>query len=301
MRTPIWNNPNISTVNLFNNNLYKKGCIYIADICDPSYKIYDQQFIKNAFNTTINFLEYLRITKGLIGYFKKLTNSPPFVKPIQPLITSLMHRKVKGSRVFYNVLINQDQSEPPNFKIRWSLEFRKNFTDTEWKKIFMICNKSIPDNELKWFQYRVIHNILGTKSLLYKINKSSTNLCRLCQEREETVSHLLYECGLVTNLRNELCVWINNSIGIHCNPTLSEVILGRLDNPKFALSQNIIFLLFKHYIFQSVTLSLPLNLHTFLIKVKKIVNEQKYVAKINLEEEKFNKKWNLITSLIQTI
>ena len=41
MCTPIWNNPNISSTSLFNNNLYKKGCVYIADICDPFYKIYD--------------------------------------------------------------------------------------------------------------------------------------------------------------------------------------------------------------------------------------------------------------------
>ena len=126
---PLRNNPNIFTISLYNNNLYKNGCVYIADICDTSYKLYDLPSIRNIYNSPVNFLEYLRIANGLNNYFKKLGESSSFPKPIEPLITSLVLKKNGGSMVFYNILIRQDQLELPSFKLRWSPDLGKNLLE----------------------------------------------------------------------------------------------------------------------------------------------------------------------------
>ena len=101
------------------------------------------------------------------------------------------------------------------------------------KGIHDLCNKSIQDNELIWFQYRVIHKILGTNSLLYKMKKFNSHLCRLCQETEEIETHLFYQCKIAANLIINLCSWIYISTGIQCQPTLQEVIFGKIDQAQF--------------------------------------------------------------------
>lgn len=48
--------------------------------------------------------------------------------------------------------------------------------------IFRVCFNTINVNEYKWFQYRIIHRILGVRSKLYQINISEDDTCQLCKE-----------------------------------------------------------------------------------------------------------------------
>ena len=299
--TPLWNNPKISTTAIFNSNLYKNGCTYIADLCDTKYQIYDIPTIRRTYKTTPNFLEYLRMTKGLNNYLITLPENNRNIKPIQPLFTSLMNKYKKGSRIFYNTLIKKDHLEAPNFKFKWSSQLSKSFTDSDWKKFFNICHYTIHDNDLKWFQYKIIHKILGTNSLLFKISISTSNLCRACNEFEETDDHLFFTCRISATLIDELCILIHNITGIQLSPTLTEVLLGKLDNTKTTSTYNIIFLIFKHYLFRTITTNTTPSLDGFLQKLKRIHNEQEYIAKIKSNIENFNKKWSVISSIIQTI
>ena len=56
--TELWNNPILMTNGMFDENLYKNGCVYMADLCDCSYKVYDVPTIKQLYQTSLNFLEY---------------------------------------------------------------------------------------------------------------------------------------------------------------------------------------------------------------------------------------------------
>ena len=118
-----------------------------------------------------------------------------------------------------------------------------------------------------------------------------------CKETEETDYHLFHNCESITNLREELCLGIKNVAGNKFCPTYSEVQLGMLGNDTVSQNLNFIFLICKHYVFQNVPIPLSLSLNAFLHKLKKINIEQKFVAKINLDAEKFYKKWNLISRL----
>ena len=60
--------------------------------------------------------------------------------------------------------------------------------------------KSIIDNDLVWFQYKILFNILNINEYLYKIKISNSNLCRLCGEYPETILHLFAQYNEVKDL-----------------------------------------------------------------------------------------------------
>jgi hypothetical protein len=62
---------------------------------------------------------------------------------------------------------------------KWENILSKN--DIEWKNIQFHCTKHTQHPKLCWFQYRIIHRILGTNTFLYNIqvNKGNNKITEL--------------------------------------------------------------------------------------------------------------------------
>ena len=63
---------------------------------------------------------------------------------------------------------------------KWSNELYVNFTSEDWKRIHAISYYSISENYYKWFQFRLVHSILGIRKRLYLMKLSDSDLCGLC-------------------------------------------------------------------------------------------------------------------------
>ena len=76
--------------------------------------------------------------------------------------------------------------------------------------IYKICfkSKTIQDNNVIWFQYRILYKILGTKEYLKRINLSLESDCNLCKRNIQDVKHLFAECPSVVHLWENLGKWI---------------------------------------------------------------------------------------------
>ena len=72
--------------------------------------------------------------------------------------------------------------------------------------------KTIYDNSVIWFQYRIIFGILGTKDYLFKMKIVDSNQCRLCGQNAETIQHLFSQCEIVENLWAEIKQWIKRKV-----------------------------------------------------------------------------------------
>ena len=72
-----------------------------------------------------------------------------------------------------------------------------NITTAVWGQIYKVCFKTLKDNYLIYLQYKIINQILGTRSLLYKMSITTDKYCSFCKEHEETLSHLFYDCNQV--------------------------------------------------------------------------------------------------------
>ena len=55
------------------------------------------------------------------------------------------------------------------------------------------------ETKLSIFQFKIIHNILPCRKLLYKMNISESPLCEFCNELE-SLPHILVKVGVNMNL-----------------------------------------------------------------------------------------------------
>ena len=98
----------------------------------------------------------------------------------------------KGCQHLYGIFVS-DVVKEPIAKIKWET-LVDDTVSIFWKVIYRVCFKSIGDNELKWFQYNKVNNILATKHYLYKIKLTESEKCQLCNSQTETISHLFSKC-----------------------------------------------------------------------------------------------------------
>ena len=216
----------------------------------------------------------------------------PIVKPVWPTTIEILLKSRKGSKDFYKL---QFQTLP--FKTKWETVVDDKLDHEDWKAIYKHCFKVIQDNEIIWLQYRIINRILGTKSLLFKIKKSTNNLCRFCKNSPETISHVFIQCPIVHNFWQKIKQWVQNEVDLCFCLNVKTVLLGLVDNKQL----EIIFLLAKQYIFKALVNDTPATFTTFQIFFKQKYEEQQFLAVISLTDQKFKNSWSLLSLLARGI
>ena len=159
---------------------------------------------------------------------------------------------------------------------------------TTWR----ICFYSIVDNNIKWFQYRILHRIIGVQEALFKYKISDSNICRLCLNSVETIFHLFAECEISNTLWQNLLSWIHSSTGKVIQLDKSVKLLGFLRPATYFWPLNFILLITKYYIFSKARKLEQLNLHQLLNILKIKFLEEKTIAKVNSSSDNFTKNWS---------
>ena len=98
----------------------------------------------------------------------------------------------KGAKYYYFVLNTTNVFL--NFKHKWE---ECMLTELKWAQIYVKPLKTTQDTKLRWFQFRILHNLIATKSFLIKIKQSSDDKCSFCNIEVETISHLFWHCSHV--------------------------------------------------------------------------------------------------------
>ena len=203
-----------------------------------------------------------------------------------------------GAKWYYSKMIRCSTDIQMGFKGKWSENLNLHLEPITWKQIFLICVKTVNDYELIWFQYRILHRILGTQKLLHQIRISETDKCLLCHACTETLIHLFCFCPMVAKLWQDLSNWIKEKTNIVIKFDSFRIIMGYLNRDKFFLSINTLILVTKYYIYANTRAKRCLNIADIQIKIKKVYNEQNLVAKLNCLENKFEEKWLSFNKLV---
>ena len=95
----------------------------------------------------------------------------------------------------------------------------------DWKKIYQTIFKATLDTSLRNFQYKIVMGILPTNTLLVKYKIKDNSLCDLCNNNEETISHLFWECTKTQILWHKLTEFLKNK-NITFEKTRLEALLG---------------------------------------------------------------------------
>ena len=195
----IWNNSHIKVNNeiIYYEFMYSKGVVYVDDLLDVNNRFLTVNCFKRMFNIT-----YCPFT-FLYGIYSAIPKSwrPHFIESDtveENVATNLsaIGRMPSISRGIYKSIV-KSLTVPPKAIAKWNREF--NLDPGLWNTIFQIPFSSLRDSKLKYFQFRFLHRILGTNKLLFLMKQRADASCTFCNQHEETLSHLFWDCELVSN------------------------------------------------------------------------------------------------------
>ena len=269
-RLQLWHNPLLSSSPLFFPELYGNGINLIGDLLTDTGEIITKEELLNKTKLiTINPLHYLRLKSAISSLIKKTRFQPySLQRPIAPLTFSIITKNNKGSKDFYNLF----QSNEIKTQNKWEITLNHQIPTPEWKLIYKSCFKTVKDNYLVYLQFKIINCILGTRSLLYKLSINNNPHCTFCNEYEETISHLFYECKLVKTLWQTLYNWILNKTNIRIVPEKKSIILGYTESYPNPIAINFINMTTKSYIFYCSRKKLRLNIYHLQNRIKEAYN-----------------------------
>ena len=275
---------------IYNKTLYDKGIRFVKDILQNNGCFVSFNYLKNV--TGINdYLQYYAMKDVVSCFFKKKkfkVNQEVHVYYHNPSINCYMHPILTNNNVnryMYKVFI--ENNEIPTSKNKWMSIFDNCIIN--WKNTYSYVFKYTKDTYLQWMQTRIIHRILPTNMLLYKMKITDNKLCTFCRCQEETLMHLFCECckvkPIVDIIKDRIRIY-NSSIDIED----MHIILGYCKD----INIDTIFLEFKRYVFLCKTKTVTPSV-TFFKRSLKLAWDINLKYSDNIEE---SKKWSIVREFV---
>ena len=159
-----------------------------------------------------NFLRFEGLIRSVRNFIKNCRIRHLAVKkanPIRPLILIYLYilKNQRGCRNIYDKF--NCNYYRPTCLIKWQNELNL-LQNLEWDKMFSLPFIITRDTNLRWFQVRINHRILGTNNLLFKMNIRVNDLCTFCLHEKETIKYLFWDCEITANFWNLLKEWLRN-------------------------------------------------------------------------------------------
>ena len=104
--------------------------------------------------------------------------------PVTPF-ASICSLSYKGK---YSNLLNLEDLPPPTFE---KTPLASGVEKSDLNKIYLLPFKATIEIKLTMFQYKIIHRILQTNSLLHKTKNVDSTSCPFCRSECQTLWHLL--------------------------------------------------------------------------------------------------------------
>ena len=292
LSTSLWNNNSIKVGNstVYYKKWAKRGIWTVNDLIDNQGNIMSFQDFQQTYSLRPMFLQFYGITLTVKKWlhYTGVNVHEKNPQPLMPFNIGLFLKSKKGSKDMYNAL--NRKTVQISAEQKWENILNK--YDVEWKNIHIHCTKHTKNTKLCWFQYRIIHRILGTNTFLYKIKVKVCNLCNFCKEEPETIEHLLWGCHKVSDLWHELNRWIFEMTYIEIPLNLEIVMFGLLHPYDGNLITNKIILLTKFYIFRTKVNEGMVNFEVLKNYLKQNLILEKHISFKNLTLKKYNTYWS---------
>ena len=146
----------------------------------------------------------------------------------------------------YSKLLSLRSKSPPTLKKRL-LNFGSQKDDL--RKLYLLPFEVTKEVKLSMFQYKIIHNILCTKSLLFKMKKEDSARCPFCPA-DHTIIHLFTECAQATLFWKEFLDWASHIVNSKLSFSIKEIMLGIINNDsKFCLALNHLVIIGQYFLY----------------------------------------------------
>ena len=288
----IWNNKFI-TINkkmIYLPRWHRAGIKQISDLFDE----HESRFLPflsfcNKYTLKCNFLQYYSLISAIPERWKKLLqkNSCDTTTPPPPICT------LTCKTLYHKLLELKDLPPPTSEKKLESYGIAKE----NLSKIYLLPFKVTKEVKLAIFQYKIIHNILATNSILYKMKKVASPSCPFCPSDSQTIRHLFISCTQASSFWNKFQNWY--LIVSNANLLLSEldVLFGITRPSKNFLALNHLIILGKYFLYVNALNNIKHDFNDFVSLVQEKVELEKCIAATSNDENEFKQKWKfLLTS-----
>ncbi len=165
-----------------------------------------------------------------------------------------------------------------------------------WTYVFRLPFKTTLDTQLRFFQYRINHRILGTNSLLHKIGIRNTNSCTFCQRESETIEHLLWNCPITQTFISSFKNWvINNCNSINTiDLTIASFLFGTM---QYGTVFNKILMRTKLYIYKCKMREITPAINGLKFDIRYLFDIENTIALKESNLNNFEKLWEPFKNL----
>ena len=171
-------------------------------------------------------------------------------------------------------------------------------TNFDWRAIYELPLKVTVDITTRQFQYKLLHRTLYFNKALFKMNIADTNKCTFCNDFDETIAHLMFQCTHSLSFWSDVVDWLKEFkiyLGI-----LNEfnVLFGLFNFNHFKLINHVV-LIGKQTIYTCRAKKVKPNLNIFLAKLRNTLMIELNIAQRRGALESFFFKWDNLVSWLQ--
>jgi len=274
---------------------YRKGIRCVGNFLDVNGNFLTCAEFKEKYNVNINFVTYIGCTLAMKKYMKRfellIVNNEA---ETNNACLKRLYSVSKGSQVYYNILLSNVQR--PKCCSKW--EERLNDT-IDWKKCFYHVSK-ITDINMKWFQIRILHRILGTNIVLKHMGITQNENCSFCNRERDRLEHIFWRCDVSRTFWDRLVELVNDKCQNTGNLRLSEtlVLLGTDRAIKIDSVCAFILIFAKQYLYKCKLDSNIPDVNIFLRKLHYRYKIEEYNSFINFMYNDFAARWQPYRALL---
>ncbi len=246
---PLWFNQNIKVGNetIFYYHWSSKGINFINDLLNENGEFWSIEELTNNFHIKTTFLEYGGLLNSIPADWKKEFRGKGKARHIKCKAIYLIQNLKKPNREIYDRLVKNRQTKPENVIQKWNLELETNNDFSELLKQLL----PIRNTNLKNFQFKIFHRVLGTNRYTFKTGITNTDRCTFCFNERETIAHLFWHCttskNLWLNIKHDLDI---ENLFPNLTLNLKTVLFGYIgDDSSSSVGLNTFLILVKKYIF----------------------------------------------------
>ena len=265
----------------------RKGVLKIEHLTNDHTNFLTFAQFKDKFHINCNFLKYFSLIDAIPQDWKTVLKRGHDGKEVRTTLFEEMQLCKFNNRYVYSLLINKIALTPNNTISKWTCQL--NIPNQEWSHIFMLPYKCTIEEKLRNFHFKLIHRILPTNVLLFKLSKVQTSNCSFCGSEWETLIHLFCLCKITQRFWGELKIWLQmRQIDISLEP--HSIILGQnYINPNNTIE--FVNLVAKYYIFCCKVQDRLPSLNGFVEKLKYLETIERHTSLSRDTHSKHTQKW----------
>ena len=270
---------------------HRAGIIHILDFFDAEKNCFlSFNSLCERCNTKLNFLQYYSILSAIPHSWKKLlkSNDLPHIVPLDSISDSLT------CKALYEKLLSLEKL-PPSTAEKKLIEHGLEKNDLS--KVYLLPFNVTKETKMMMFQYKIIHRILPTNSLLHKMKKVDSPTCPFCPSEIHTIWHLFIECTQASSFWVEFQDWYSVHSGKKVHLSNLDVLYGIFRSSRYCLALNHLIIIGKYYLYAKASTKDKFQFSEFISLVRDKLMLEKYIATKSAEQDKYIKKWDYLQNI----